>query len=356
MARDYYEILGVDRDASSEQIKKAFRRIARETHPDTNPGDQSAEAKFREAAEAYEILSDPERRNRYDRGDVIDLGDLFSGLGGIDDLLRTVFGDSGLFGSRAQRSTRGRDVLVRSSITLREACFGAEADLEYKTLADCSHCSATGSEPGTSRDSCPDCGGAGEVRVAQRSFFGTMMTVQACQRCNGEGKLITDPCIVCGGSGAVSDTENVSVEIPPGISSGTRLRISGRGQSGGRHGPSGDLFVEVSVAADSRFERRDSDLVHRIQLGIAEATLGSRLDIPLLGEESLEIESPKGTQPGTTFRIRGEGMTVLGKRGRGDLHVVVDVQIPEALTPEEEDLLRRWADLRDERIDRPAST
>lgn len=355
MAADYYGVLGVERGATTEEIKKAFRRIARETHPDTNPGDAAAEARFRQAAEAYEVLSDPERRARYDRGDTIDLGDLFSGVGGLDDLLRSVFGDGGLFGGASTRSVRGRDVLVRTEVTLEEAAFGGEASVEFNTRVSCPQCGASGSEPGEEIMTCPDCGGAGQVRVQRRSLFGTMMSVTTCPRCAGEGRLITKPCKNCHGEGAIADHTRVTVEIPAGVSSGTRLRLSGRGESGGRTGPPGDLFVEVHVAADPRFERRDNELVHRVELGIAEAALGTRLEIPLIdgGVEPLEI--PPGTQPGKVFRIGGKGMTVLGRRNRGDMLVVAEVVVPTELSAEEEGLLRRWSELRGERTDRPAS-
>ncbi len=353
--RSYYDVLGVGQDASTEQIKKAFRRIARETHPDTNPGDADAEAQFREAAEAYEVLSDTDRRSRYDRGDTVDLGDLFSGLGGIDDLLRSVFGDGGLFGSRS-RAQRGRDVLVRVEVDLFEAAFGGEAVAEYDTRSNCAVCDGSGAEPGADIHTCPDCGGAGQVRVQQRSLLGTMMSVQTCPTCRGEGSLISESCHECAGSGSVADHMSVSVEIPAGVSTGTRLRLGGRGESGGRQGPPGDLFVEVSVRPDERFRRSESDLYHAASIGIAEATLGTRLDVPLIEGDTMSLEVPAGTQPSTTFRIRGRGMTVLGRRVRGDLLVVVDVEIPTKVTVEEEDLLRNWAELRDERIDRPAQT
>lgn len=353
MATNYYDVLGVSQGATTEQIKKSFRRIARETHPDTNPGDVQAERRFREAAEAYEVLSDADRRARYDRGDTIDLGDILGGFGGMDDLLRSVFGEGGLFGTR-QRATRGRDVLVRAEISLQEAAFGGEAAAEYETLATCSECSGSGASPGAESTTCPDCAGAGRVRVAQRSLLGTVMTVQSCQQCQGEGSIVTDPCRECSGSGAVPHQASVTVEIPAGITSGTRLRLSGRGESAGRLGPAGDLFVEVEVSDDPRYERHDADLVHRTSIGLAEAVLGTRLDIPLIEGETTGLEIPNGTQAGTAFRIRGRGMTVLGRRLRGDLLVVVDVAIPEKVSTEEEDLMLRWAEIRDEKVNQPA--
>jgi molecular chaperone DnaJ len=355
MARDYYEILGVSRSASTEEVKKAFRRVARETHPDANPDDPDAETRFKQAAEAYEVLSDPERRRRYDRGDTVDLSDLFGGLGGIDDLLRSVFGDSGLFGTSTRRSPRGRDVLVRANLTLEEAAFGTETVVEYRSLVTCDVCAGTGARPGTEQMTCPDCGGGGQVRMAQRSVFGTMMSVTNCPTCRGEGVLVTDPCESCSGVGARADVVVVHVEVPAGVTSGTRLRLTGRGESAGRQGRPGDLFVEVSVLPDERFERFDDALVHRASLGIVEATLGTRIEVPTIDGDPATLDIPRGTQPGTTFTIPKKGMPTLGRRGRGDLRVVVDVAIPSEVSLEEEELLRRWAELRGERTDRPAS-
>ena len=356
MAQDYYSILGVERSATTEEIKKAFRRVARETHPDANPEDPDTETRFKQAAEAYEVLSNPERRKRYDRGDTIDLSDLFAGVGGIDDLLRSVFGDSGLFGGRPYRQPRGQDILVRAAVSLEEAAFGTDAVVEYEAATTCATCSGTGASPGTHPVTCLDCGGAGQVRMAQRSVFGTMMSVTTCPTCRGEGSLVTDPCPDCAGSGARCEPVKVNVEIPAGVSTGTRLRLTGRGESGGRTGHPGDLFVEVTVDPDPRFERHDSNLVHRTSIGITEAVLGTRLEIPTIDGEPMPLEIPRGTQPGSRFTIQRRGMTFLGRRGRGDLVVVIDVAIPEDIGAEEKELLRRWAELRGERTDRPAST
>ncbi len=356
MARDYYEILGVERSASAEQIKKAFRKVARETHPDANPDDPQAESRFKEAAEAYEVLSDPDRRKRYDRGDTIDLSDLFGGLGGIDDLIRSVFGESGLFGGRPYRAPRGRDILVRTTVTLEEAAFGTEAVVEYRTQVKCGDCGGTGSNPGSEVKTCPDCGGGGQVRVAQRSMFGTMMSVTTCPTCKGEGSLISDPCPGCGGSGAQNDHVTVNVEVPPGVSNGTRLRLSGRGESSGRVGQAGDLFVEIVVAPDPRFERVDDDLVHRLRIEVPAVTLGTMAEIPTIDGETASLEIPPGTQPGATFTIRDRGMPLLGRRNRGDLHVVVEVVVPESLSPEEADLVQQWAELRAQATERSASS
>jgi molecular chaperone DnaJ len=355
MAKDYYAILGVGRDATGEEIKKAFRRVARATHPDANPADEAANAAFREAAEAYEVLSDPDRRRRYDRGDTIDLSDLFGGLGGLDDLIRSVFGDNSPFASAGPtRPTRGRDVLVRVEVSLAGAAFGTEAPVEFGSKATCRACDGTGAEDKEAQTVCPECRGAGSIRVARRSLFGTMMTVGTCPTCRGEGILITHPCADCSGFGAVEGQASVTVEVPAGVTSGTRLRLSGRGESGGRYGPPGDLYVEVQVSPDPRFDRQESDLIHRISIGVAEATLGTRVAIPLLEGGEIDLDIPPGTQPGSAFALRGHGVTRLGRRSRGDLHVVVSVEIPGALSEEEEELVRRWAELRHEKTERSA--
>lgn len=355
MATNYYDILGVDRDATGEQIKKAFRRLARESHPDANPGDPTAETRFREAAESYEVLSDPERRRRYDRGDTIDLGDLLGGFGGIEDLLQSVFGDGGLFNSSASRPSRGRDVLVRVEVPLADVAFGTEADINFTTRTTCEVCSGSGAEPDAGLSTCPDCDGAGQVRAARRSLFGTMMTVTNCPSCGGEGVLILQPCDACAGVGANPDEVTVTVEIPAGVSTGTRLRLSGRGESGGRSGSAGDLFVEISVIPDLMFGRHEDDLVFGLTVGVTEATLGTQSEVPLIEGGTTSLEIPPGTQPGTVFTMRGLGLTRLGRRQRGDLHVEVSVEVPDEVSAEERDLLVRLAEIRGERTNRSAS-
>ncbi|MFP5331664.1 MAG: molecular chaperone DnaJ [Acidimicrobiia bacterium] len=351
--KDYYATLGVGRDASPEEIKKAFRRVARESHPDANPGDPTAEARFREAAEAYEVLSDPQRRASYDRGDTLDFGDLFGGFGGggLDDLLRTVFGDGGLFGAATgtQSSPRGRDVLTRVQISLAEAAFGAPVDVKFRTAVSCPQCGGNGAAPGTSPETCSSCQGTGTQRVARRGLLGTMMSMTTCPTCGGVGQVVPHPCEECNGRGTTQEHRSVRVEIPPGVATGTRLRLNHEGEAAGRGGRAGDLFVEIQVQPDERFERVGDDLVHRVVVGIAEAALGTTLEIPLLDDEVHLLEVPAGTQPGWVARIPGQGMTRLGRRGRGELQVVVDVEVPTDLSSEEEDLLRRFAEMREER-------
>ena len=352
MATDYYELLGVGRDATPEDIKKAFRRVARETHPDANHDDPTAEARFKEVAEAYEVLKDPERRRRYDRGETFDIGDLFGagGFGGFEDILRSVFGEGSVFGQARQPGpSRGRDVLARVSVSLEEACFGVEANVSFRTNLTCDVCSGSGAKPGTDRMTCPTCHGSGAVRVQRRGILGTMMTVATCDTCSGTGEVVSDPCERCVGAGVVPSDREVSVEIPPGVDNGTRLRLNHEGEAAGRGGQPGDLFVEIRVEPDERYVRDGAELIHRTSIGIAEAALGTTLDIPLLDGKHHSLEVPAGTQPGWATAVRGEGMSRLGRRGRGDLVVAVDVEVPSDLSREERDLLKRFAELRGEK-------
>lgn len=356
MPPDYYTVLGVDRDASPDEIKKSFRRIARESHPDANPDDPAAAERFREAAEAYEVLRDPERRARYDRGDTIDIGDLFggAGFGGLDDILRSVFGDAGPFGGAGSRPRRGNDVLVRTEVSLRDAAFGTETEVTYRSNGDCATCEGEGAAPGSSRVTCSTCGGAGQVRVARRSFLGTMMTVGACPDCGGLGSTIEDPCPACAGSGVEAMDKTVTVEIPPGVSTGTRLRLTGHGEAAGPGASPGDLFVEVVVAPDDRYRRDGDDLIYHVPIGLAEAALGTEASVELLDGESTTVDIPAGTQPGWRTTIRGQGMGRLGRRSRGDLVVVADLVVPVELSREEEDALRTYAASRGEQPVEPS--
>lgn len=351
MARDYYADLGVARDASPEDIKSAFRRLARESHPDANPGDPAAESRFRRIAEAYEVLSNDDRRRSYDRGETLDFGDVFAGFGGLDDLIRSVFGDGGFFGNQGGRpaSNRGRDVLVGVEVELATAAFGGETEVAFRTKLACENCGGEGSATGTSPVTCPSCGGAGTVRVARRGLLGTMMTLSPCTTCAGHGTIVSEPCPACRGAGAVTGDRKVRVEIPAGVSDGTRLRLSARGEHPGRRGVAGDLHVEIRTRPSDDFVREGDNLIHRLQVGMAEAALGIKVEIPLLegGTEALEV--PPGTQPSTVFRMSGLGTAHLGRRGRGDLLVLTEVEIPTSLSREEEEALRSFAQLRGER-------
>jgi molecular chaperone DnaJ len=356
MADDYYQALGVERDADAATIKKAFRQLARETHPDANPDDPFAEKRFRAVAEAYDVLSDPDKRVRYDRGgDIGDLGSMFGAS--LDDLLRGVFGDGGLFGAAARGANRqrGHDVLVRADMTLEDAFKGAEYTAEFHGSVACETCHGRGAAEGTESETCGQCGGQGVQRVARSSVFGQMMTVVECNVCSGSGSVVPNPCPTCDGLGVDQGSREVTVEIPPGVDQGTRLRMSGQGESAGRFGGSGDLFIEVRLEEDERFEREGDHLVVRLGLGIAEATLGATIEIPLVEGGIHELNIPEGTQPGTLFRVHGKGMPRLNRRGRGDLVVQANVEVPTELTLEQKELLREYANEAGESVTEPRS-
>jgi molecular chaperone DnaJ len=353
---DYYQTLGVARDASADEIKKAFRQLARETHPDANPGDAEAEHRFREVAEAYEVLSDPQKRARYDRGETFGGQDLFSQFGGLEDILNQFFGGgfggfSG-FGGAQRGPERGRDVAIRLDLELSDAAFGLEREVTFDTQVRCETCGGNGSEPGHDPVTCATCGGQGRVQAARQTFLGTMMTVVECPDCDGTGRRIDHPCVNCSGNGRHSGSTTMTVEVPQGVDTGTRLRLTGKGAAGKRNAPAGDVYVEIRVADDPRFQRVGDDLHHRVKIGLAEATFGTDIEVPLLDGEHESLEIPRGTQPETVYRLGKKGVPHLQRRGRGDLLVHVEVVVPTDLKDEEEEALRTYADLRGER---PAS-
>ena len=347
---DYYEVLGVGRDATQDEIKKAFRSLARETHPDANPGDPQAEAGFRQIAEAYEVLSDPQRRGAYDRGETIGTGDLFSNFAGLDDLLQQFFGGGGFggFGGGRAGPRRGSDVAVAVDLTLAEAASGVSRDLRFRAATACNVCGGNGSEPGHDPATCRTCGGRGQVQVRRDTFLGAMMTVSDCTTCRGTGRIIEHPCRECRGRGRIDDERELSIDIPEGVDTGTRLRLAGRGGAGEPGGPPGDLYVEIKVLRDPQLDRHGDDLHYQVALGFAEATLGTEVEVPLVDGSTERMTIPAGTQPGTLFRIAKRGMPRLRRRGYGDLLVRAAVEVPSAVSDEEEALLRRWAELRSE--------
>jgi molecular chaperone DnaJ len=346
---DYYATLGVPRDASEQDIKRAFRRIARESHPDANPGEGEAAERFREAAEAYEVLSDPQRRAAYDRGDAIDLGTLFSSFAGVEDLLQRFFGAGfGTTGSSGRRP-RGADLVASVSVSLAEVATGTERTVEFPAAVGCDSCGGSGAAPGSEPLRCERCGGSGRLRVTSQTLFGAAMSLASCDRCDGRGTVITDPCVTCRGRAWVDGERSVSVEIPPGIGDRDRLRVSGSGHAGGPGEAPGDLYVDVRVEPDERFERHGADLVHRVSIGIAEAALGTTLQVPLVDRDEPEgIDVGAGTQSGTVLRLSRRGLPRLGSRGNGDLLVEVNVTVPGSLTAEQEKALRAFADASEE--------
>jgi molecular chaperone DnaJ len=346
--RDYYEVLGVSRSATLEEIKKSYRRLARQYHPDVNRA-SGAEEQFKEIAEAYSVLSDTDKRARYDRfgAEGLNGGGDFNGFGGVDmgDLLNQFFGGMGGMPRTGAREAaeRGSDLRFDVQITLEEAATGVEKTIEVPRLRMCGVCEGSGAAPGTTPETCPVCRGTGQLRHTQQTILGSFATVTPCAQCRGTGRTIRDPCSACHGEGRVTTEDEIPVRIPAGIEDGTRIQIRGEGESGVRGGPAGDLYVFVFVKEHERFERRGRELYTEMPLSFAQAALGDTVMVQtLFGEDELHI--PAGTQTGTPFRISGAGMPGLHGRGRGDLHVVVRVVTPTKLSDEQKDLLRQFAE------------
>jgi molecular chaperone DnaJ len=357
-ARDPYEVLGVSRDADETTIKKAFRKLARELHPDVNRHDPDAEEKFKEAAEAYEILSDAERRALYDRygHDGLRSGGYapnFESFGSISDLFDAFFGGfgGGGFGGRAAGPAQGRDIAVSAEITLAEAAEGTSVELSFEAVDACEVCHGNGAKPGTPIVTCERCGGAGVLQAVTRSPFGQVMRQMACDVCGGDGRVPSEPCEHCDGRGREVRRRTLRVDVPAGIADGQRIRLSGRGHAGERGGPPGDLYVHVRIAADERFLRDGDDLVTVLDVSAPLAMLGATLSAPSLDGE-VEVDVPAGTQPGEVFVVRGHGMPRLKRSGRrGDLRVVVNVVVPRRLSREQRKLADKLADsLTDENV------
>jgi molecular chaperone DnaJ len=361
--RDYYEVLGVNRGASDQDLKKAYRRLAHQYHPDKNQTDPEAEEKFKEAAEAYAILSNSEQRQRYDRFGHAGVSSSASGgswgapgFGGIEDILGDLFGFGDVFGaagrggSRRSASQRGADLRYDLEISLEQAAEGMTAQIRIPKLETCETCTGSGAKPGTKPEVCRTCQGAGQVRF-QQGFFSVSRT---CSTCRGVGQVISSPCETCRGMGRVEHEKSIEVKIPAGVETGSRLRLQAEGESGTFGGPPGDLYVVIHVAEHEEFERQGNNLYASVPVTFAQAALGSEVKVKTLhGEESLKV--PAGTQTGTVFRVRGQGMPVLGGRGKGDLFVSVSVITPTSLTREQRKLLEQLAkieteDLQDKRL------
>lgn len=347
--KDYYEVLGVNRTASEQELKSAYRRLAVRFHPDKNPGDASAEEKFKEAAEAYGVLTNAEQRQRYDRfghaGVSTGSGQAWGapGFGGIEDILGDLFGFGDVFGggrAAGNRSAaqRGADLRYDLEITLEEAYSGMTAQLRIPRLETCETCKGNGAAEGTQPEACNNCGGSGQVRY-QQGFFSVART---CQACRGAGRVVKNPCPGCRGGGRIEREKQMEVRIPAGVETGSRLRVQGEGESGTQGGPSGDLYVVIHLAEHERFERQGSNLYASLPITFAQAALGSDVFVGTIEAEE-KIKIPHGTQTGTVFRIKGKGMPVLGGRGRGDLFVSVSVITPTSLTREQRKLLEQLA-------------
>ncbi len=350
--RDYYEVLGVDKSSDENTIKKAYRQLAKKYHPDMNPGDAEAEVKFKEVNEAYDVLSDPDKKAKYDQyghaafDPASGAGAGFGGFGDfgfdINDIFSSFFGGGG-GSSRRNGPVRGSNINVRLTLTFEEAVFGCKKEITYQKVQKCAECSGTGAAKGTSPKTCDHCRGTGFVTVQQRTMMGMMQTRRECDHCKGTGKIVETPCGECKGSGYTRVTKKLEVNIPAGIDDGQQIGLRGQGSDGANGGGPGDLNIIISVRPHAVFERDGYDLYLEEPITYAEATLGAEIEIPTLeGNQKLEI--PEGTQTGTTFTLRGKGVQQVNSKNRGNLHVTVVVEVPKGLNKEQKELLEKFAE------------
>ncbi len=351
--RDYYEVLGVDKNADEATIKKAYRTLAKKYHPDMNPGDKEAEAKFKEVNEAYDVLSDPDKKAKYDQyghaafdpsaGGGAGFGG-FGDFGGFDinDIFSSFFGGASGGSTRRNGPVRGDDITVRLTISFEESVFGCKKEVSYNKIQKCADCSGTGAAKGSSPKTCSACGGSGQVRVQQRTPFGIMQTQKTCDTCHGTGKIIENKCPNCRGTGFVRVPKKLEVNIPAGIDDGQQLSLRYQGSDGMNGGNAGDLYIIISVRPHSVFERDGDDLYCEVPITYAEATLGAEIEIPTL-EGSMKYTIPEGTQTGTVFTLRNKGVTRVNSKVRGNLYITVVVEVPKNLTSEQKNLLEKFA-------------
>lgn len=363
--RDYYEVLGVDKNADKKTIKKAYRKLAMKYHPDVNH-EEGAEEKFKELSEAYGVLSDDEKRKRYDQfghagmdgfsqEDIfnnINFEDIFNGFGfggGSQGGFGSIFDLFGFGGESSGPSGRGQDISQIVELTLEEVASGVSKDLDVRHKKKCPKCNGTRAEPGSSVKTCPQCNGAGQVKQVQNTPLGQFATVSKCPQCNGEGQHVEKPCTECHGSGLKTTTNKISINIPAGVETGTKLRVSGEGDDGIRGAPSGDLYVTIKVLKHDLFRREGQDLFYDLPISYVQACLGDSVDVPTIdGEASLNI--PAGTQSGSTFKLRGEGIKSLNWSGKGNLYVKVQVVVPKKLSAKQKEVLKEFADVSGEEI------
>ena len=356
--RDYYEVLGVSKGASDDDLKRAYRKLAKKYHPDVNPGDKDAEAKFKEVNEAYSVLSDKEKRARYDQfghaGVDPSYGGGAGGFGGFDmgdidlgDIFGSFFGGGGFGGfggggGRRNGPQKGESLRASLTITFEEAAFGCEKEISLNRTEPCDACQGSGCEPGTTADTCPDCRGTGTVRIQQRTPLGVMASTATCSKCRGTGKIIHTPCKACGGTGSVKKSKRITVTIPAGIDDGQAISLRGQGNAGKNGGPAGDLIVSVRVKPHPQFQREGTTVLYEHKVTFYQAAMGAELEIPTI-DGKVKYTLPAGTQSGTTFRLRGKGIPELRGRGRGDQYVTVRVQVPTSLSSEQKEALRAYA-------------
>ena len=351
--RDYYEVLGVKKDATAEEIKKAYRKLTKENHPDLHPGDKACEERFKEVNEAYEILSDDDKRRKYDQYGHAAFDpnagfggggfDGFGGFGGFGDIFSDIFGGfGGSTRSNPNAPRRGENVRASVNISFEEAAFGCKKEVTVSKIETCADCKGTGCAPGTTPEICPDCKGTGSVTVSQRTPFGMMQSSSPCSKCRGTGKIIHQPCKSCRGLGSIRRQHKIEVNIPAGIDDGQTISKSGGGSAGVNGGPAGDLLVSVIVRPHARFERDGTSVLLEQDISYAQAALGAEVEVPTL-DGKVKLTIPEGTQPGAVFRLRGRGIPYLRGSGRGDQFVTVSIKVPRNLTGSQKELLRQFA-------------
>ena len=357
--RDYYEVLGVDKNASADEIKKAYRKLAMKYHPDQNPGDKSAEEKFKEVNEAYEVLSDSDKRAKYDQFGFAGVDpnfaasgggagfDGFGGFGGFGDIFSDLFGGGfGGFsggGNRQSAARQGENVSAELTISFEEAAFGCEKDVQITRIENCATCHGTGAKEGTEPETCPSCHGTGTVRMTRQTAFGAFAQTSPCPKCGGRGKIVKEPCPKCRGKGKVRVNKTIKVNIPAGIDNGQAVRVRGEGCAGTAGGPNGDVLVSIRVRPHELFTRDGANIHCEMPISFAQAALGAEIEVPTL-DGKVRYRIPEGTQTGTTFRFKGRGVQYVGYKNRGDQYVTVNVEVPTHLTKAQKDLLRKFDD------------
>ncbi|AHM56736.1 chaperone protein DnaJ [Peptoclostridium acidaminophilum DSM 3953] len=353
--RDYYETLGVSKDADEKEIKKAYRKLAMKYHPDKNAGDKESEEKFKEINDAYQVLSDPQKRRAYDQfghagvdGSGFGQGGGFGGgFGGFEDIFGDVFGDmfGGGFGGSARRRNapqKGNDIRYDVRIKFEEAAFGVDREIKIDRQEECEVCGGSGAKPGTSRKTCPTCGGSGEIKTYKDTMFGRMVSATTCHTCRGEGTIVEQPCENCQGRGRVRKTKKIEIKIPAGVDDGSVIKLSGEGEPGLRGGPRGDLYVAISVEPHMLFKRDGYDIYYDIPITFVQAALGDEIEVPTL-DGKVKYKVAEGTQSGTVFRLKGKGVPHLRTGARGDQYVKVIVEVPKNLSEKQKDILRDFA-------------
>lgn len=361
--RDYYDILGVDKSADDKEIKKAYRKLAMKYHPDVSDSEDATE-KFKEISEAYAVLSDSEKRSKYDRFghagmDGFSAEDIYQNVN-FEDIfeefdLGNIFDMFGFGGGRRNRSQprgpqRGSDIYTQIEITLEEAAVGVKKDVTVRHDETCPECNGKKTKPGVEPETCPECNGTGQVKEVTNTLLGQMMSVRPCRRCGGTGQLITDPCEKCHGKGTVREQQTITIDVPPGIDDGDRLRVAGAGNAGDRNAPAGDLLISIQIIKNKEFEREGSSLKYNQEVSIVQASLGDKIDIPTIYGNEISLTIPPGTQSGTTFKVRNQGMPIRGRDTKGHMFVKITVVIPQNLNKEQTKLLREFAKISGEDI------